>query len=497
MNSLAAGNPIFVISAEFLHGTFRGDPTGSANTGRLEKGEWPPSPARLFAALVAADGTGNRCRATQRTGQSELKWLEEQPPPIIYADAPTMCRHQQLNPRYVVLATKSCSSNTHQEFVGRKGSLVRPGVRVAPRHPHAAYLWESSPPSDLFDALRLRCARVGYLGTSDSPVRLRAGSKRPDHVTEDSYKPARDGTIAIGVPAPGQLAVLDRMYDEWSKLGPSISRSQYPALNHSVWYREPVGLQQFSPGEVVAWLRISRKRLGGATKSGVVSGRRVSIVTDLFKKSLLSKYDDLFGDPPPILHGHGFSGNGYELARYLALPDVGFKWSRGCIHGLALWLPSAADGRLRKRARDAALAIRRISGNGIDVLVARTDVRDKKDRPLAANPWRWEKESIRWATAFPAVHERRCRLNLDEVSKWCIHAGLPKPVAFRSTRSPLVHGALDLAPVEVNRPGRIGMPYSHVELVFSEPVKGPIVIGSGRQRGLGLCVPVREKQSNA
>ena len=27
-------------------------------------------------------------------------------------------------------------------------------------------------------------------------------------------------------------------------------------------------------------------------------------------------------------------------------------------------------------------------------------------------------------------------------------------------------------------------------LWFEEPVAGPVVIGAGRQRGLGLCVPV-------
>ena len=47
---------MLAIAVEFLHGTFRGDPDGTANTGRLQRGEWPPSPARLLAALVAADG---------------------------------------------------------------------------------------------------------------------------------------------------------------------------------------------------------------------------------------------------------------------------------------------------------------------------------------------------------------------------------------------------------------------------------------------------------
>ena len=62
---------MLAISVELLHGTFRGDPDGTASTGRQTRGEWPPSPARVFAALVAADGTRQECRATDGT---ELTW---------------------------------------------------------------------------------------------------------------------------------------------------------------------------------------------------------------------------------------------------------------------------------------------------------------------------------------------------------------------------------------------------------------------------------------
>ena len=46
----------------------------------------------------------------------------------------------------------------------------------------------------------------------------------------------------------------------------------------------------------------------------------------------------IHGEPPAVLHGHGFSTSGYELAHFLALPDVGYRRSRGRLHGLALWL---------------------------------------------------------------------------------------------------------------------------------------------------------------
>ena len=464
---------MLAISVELLHGTFRGDPNGTANTGRLTRGEWPPSPARLFAALVAADGTRQKCRVTDG---AELAWFERLPAPGIHAHARPW--HQLLQPRYVVRHESSPSKSTHQEYVGRSGALNRSGVRVSPRHPDVVYSWNvGSPPEPIIDALRRRAARVGYLGASDSPVRVRVTTRMPA-TRNDAFIPDRQqGDEVIDVTELGDIQALDRMYDEWCARGASVTRLQFPALRHGMRYRSPRSANPVDRGEVVAWLR-----LGAA-----VTGRRISAVTALFKEAVLSQHQRIHCEPPAVLHGHGFGENGYEIARYLALPDVGYRWSRGRIHGLALWLPPGCDFTARRMAFDAAVAIRRLTGRGVDVSVA---LREEEARPHAAHPNRWLRWSRGWATAFPAIHERRRALDLPEVARWCRHAGLPEPVAFRSARTPLVTGAVDLAPVEVNRPGRPALPYSHVELRFARPVPGPVVIGSGRQRGFGLCIPV-------
>ncbi len=464
---------MLAISVELLHGTFRGDPDGTANTGHLTRGEWPPSPARLFAALVAADGTRDRCRVTDG---AELAWFERLPPPVIHADA-RPC-HQPLAPRYVVRHKGSADKGSHQEYVGRTGVLSRAGARVAPRDPRVVYAWNvESPTQATLDALRRRAARVGYLGASDSPVRVRVVTRMPPAGTSsDTFTPDRRGDLLIDAPATGRLQVLDRMYDEWCARGAAVSRLQFPALQQGQPYRSP-GPEPVDRGEVVAWLRL------GAW----VSGRRVSVVTALFKEAVLSQHQSIHGEPPALLHGHGLSGSGYEIARYLALPDVGYRWSRGRIHGLALWMPPGCGLAVRQRARDAAFAIRRLTGRGVDVSVA---PREDEARPLATRPDRWLRRSRGWVTAFPAIHERRGTLDLAEVARWCRHAGVSEPLAFRSARTPLVAGAVDLAPTEVNRPGRPARPYSHVELRFAQAVPGPVVIGSGRQRGFGLCIPV-------
>ena len=466
---------MLAISVEFLHGTFRGDPDGTAVTGKLTRGEWPPSPARLFAALVAADGTRQASRVTDG---HELIWLEGLPAPAIHAESGPC--HQQLQPRFVVkhVAHGALAKKTHHEYVAREGALHRPGVRVAARNPLVVYRWNVEPPDEeTLDSLGRRAARVGYLGASDSPVRIRVSTRMPCAAVGEVFVPDPNGEVHIRVPRPGDVDMLDRLYDAWQERGASVTRSQFPALLHWAKYRSPGGHDIPDRGKVVAWLRLRP----------TVSGRRISTVTALFKDAVLSRHQCMHGEPPTVLHGHGFTRSGYDLARYLALPDTGYPRSRGRIHGLALWLPPGSDDVQRQRAREAAVAIDALVGRGVETSV---ELRGDEERPWAANPRRWRGPSRNWITAFPVVHERRGVPGLSDAARWCRHAGLPDPIAFRSLRTPLLPGAVDLAPVEVNRPGRPALPYSHAEFHFAEAIAGPVVIGAGRQRSLGLCVPV-------
>ena len=464
---------MLAISVEFLHATFRGDPDGTAVTGGLVRGEWPPSPARLFAALVAADGTR---QATRVTDGHELIWLEELPAPVIHAQAEPC--HQRLQPRFVVAQRSRPAKSTHQEYPAREAALQRPGVRVALRNPLVVYRWNVEPPGEsTYKSLIRRAARVGYLGASDSPVRVRVVTEMPGDTASELFVPDSEGDMRIRVPRPGDVAVLDRMFDVWQERGASVTRSQFPQLLHWESYRSPGSCDATDNGDVVAWMHLSP----------VVSGRRISTLTALFKAALLDRHQRMYGDPPAFLHGHGFEKKGYDLARYLALPDTGYPRSRGRIHGLALWLPPGFDRKQQRKARDAAFSIDTLVGQGIEASV---EPRGDEERPWAVNPRRWRGPSSIWMTAIPVIHERRGVPGLAEAARWCRHAGLPDPVAFHSSRAPLLPGAIDLAPSEVNRPERPVLPYSHAEFRFADPVTGPVVVGAGRQRGFGLCVPV-------
>ena len=370
------------------------------------------------------------------------------------------------------------------EYIGRKGAKIRPGVRVTPRDPRITYRWDAESPPEVAEALRRRAARIGYLGAADSPVRVRVSTSMPNLPggAEAEFVPDPAGDMAVGVPEEGDLQLLDRMYKAWVEHGADITRAQFPALRHQVGYRSPSSAPVEDRGSVVAWLRLGK----------AVSGRRVSALSSLFKDAVLSRHQEIHGEPSPILHGHGFKHKGFDLARYLALPDVGHPRSRGRIHGLALWLPPGVESAVRAHASEAARSIRQLTGRGLHVGVRPWM---SEARPLAATPRRWTRTARGWVTVFPAVHERRVSLDLAEVARWCEHAGLPEPIAFRSARCPLVPGGVDLAPAEVNRPGRPRLPYSHLRVWFGVPVTGPVVLGSARQRGLGLCVEISGRSS--
>ena len=54
--------------------------------GRYHGHEWPPSPARLFQALLAGVMTG-RYRERWEEASPILEWLERQPAPVIVSGA--------------------------------------------------------------------------------------------------------------------------------------------------------------------------------------------------------------------------------------------------------------------------------------------------------------------------------------------------------------------------------------------------------------------------
>lgn len=475
---------MLVIDVELLHGTIRaGSPDDLALTGHDDPGEWPPSPARLFAALVAA-GTRDRWRFGDG---SELAVLEGAGRPAIHCDGSRDVLDSTIRSRYVV--RNHPEKSTAQEYAGRTSDPARPGTRKCPKHPRATYVWPGlDVDGEALLALRHRAARIGYLGCADSPVRVKVGDTLPAHVVETVWTPAEDGHAAVPVPFTGLTQVLDTAFDDFRSRGErppaGVRRSAY--RSERAWYRDPSVTPPVVEADepIVLWLRFDRP----------IAGRRVLSVTATLRDAVLDLYPAPPEGVPAVLHGHLDSPgpDGHQQARFLALPRVGDPHADGRIHGGAVWLPAATGALVVEGVRSALLALSRNGLTRPGVFATGVTLYDGKPRPLTANPDRWTRPSRHWSSVFPVVHERWTRRGptLADAAEWCRHAGLPAPVAMRSRRAPYLAGAVDLHPSEAHRPGRDRRPYSHVELRFADLVAGPVVVGRSRSFGLGLMAPV-------
>ncbi|HVA21777.1 MAG TPA: type I-U CRISPR-associated protein Csb2 [Candidatus Micrarchaeia archaeon] len=474
---------MLVISVELLHGTIRA--TGAADTsitGQEGAGEWPPSPARLFSALVAADGTGDRQQVTDGT---ELRLLERSRPPRIIADGLERVVTSNTHDRFVVRDAIHIDNSTREtsavhEYPGRGNEAVRGGLRLAPASPSIVYIWDDLE-VDLrsLRALALRASRVGYLGCSDSPARVTVSREVTD--ARDAWTPDNAGPVTLPVPYEGFLNALDEAFGRFQQ-GEAVRRAWIP--NHYMCYRPPGRRVVTAPQPTVTWLRFDAP----------VSGRHLLAVTETLRAALLERYTlEVGGDSglvPNIVSGHGFQGDGYHHAYCLALPEVGHARARGRLHGAAIVLPPGTDGEVVETVRAALWRITTLARPRVFETTMRLYGGER--RPVAATPERWQGPARRWVSATPILHERFQRVGpgLDEVGRWCAHAGVqPRPVWYRTSRVPLVEGALCLAPTEVYRAGRERRPYGHLAIVFDAPVRGPLVLGGARQFGFGLMLP--------
>lgn len=458
---------MIVFDVELLHGTYRADPDGSAATGQHTRGEWPPAPSRLLAALISAGDPD----VAESAGGVELETLASAAPPIICADSGAAVHHQRLLERAV--AGQQRKNNQHQEYPARVGVIVRPGTRVAPRSPRVWFCYDLDVADDMLDRLRWRAARVGYLGCADSPVKLTV-ARRDMPPGSAMWVPDPDGSQVVNTHQAGDPQRWRAAFDAWRDHG--ITRRQMIRHQHKTLYRPPhEPLPEMGTGRVLAMVRFAVPP----------AGRRAVLVAHSLKQATISNLDAMGFAVPEWVHGHVGGSDDYQLARFLSLPFAGHPRGNGRISAAAVWAPADApadEARMLAQAVHAISLLRLADGTVLRV--------DRAGRSWTASARRWLGPARRWTTVLPAVSDRHPRIDSTAVARWCEQAGLPRPEDSVVSRTPLLPGAVDLHPFETRRPGHTqNRPHAHVSVLFAEAVQGPVVIGAARSYGLGLCAP--------
>lgn len=528
----------------------------ATDTGNRERPEWPPHPARVFMALVAAHYEGQQEHTDNRSVESEraaLKYLEALPPPALKvssADNRTTVTH------YVPVNDKLYPPNNPTR-------QPRTFPKTRPHDPYVFLLWPDAIAEDeQRKTLDRLCAKVTRIGHSSSFVHMwvvEAGSEpEPDlfpvgvQSRRHSMNPRRKPRVFhLRIASPGTLNYLDEQFNHdaielffdfktkiagtkgklkkelqtrfHEHFGMQFSNALLPP--HRAWptlaVTEPysrenpskttasstaVALSPFDPNLIIL------SKLDGPTL-GLESTAQLTLAL----RGTILKRCAADGNAPEWLCGH--SADGASATRpHLALFPLAFAGSKhadGHVLGLALAIPREVAAHERAHILRPLLFALNEDGTPrlatIPLTLGRLGVwtlslEERTQPSFALHPETWCHPSTTWATVTPVVLDRhpkgktpdeRYNEALQFISESCERAGLPRAVEIDVAKTSWHTGAPQSAPREGGFP--LLFPHRqqfHVWLRFPVPIQGPVLIGAGRYRGYGLFKPYKSNQDN-
>lgn len=476
-------------------------------------GEWPPSPLRLFQALVAAAAHGSELAAAERTA---LDALERAPAPIV---AVPKSRPGQAVRLYV--------PNNDLDTVGgdpAKVGGIRTPKRVQPVLFEAPGVFLYAWPADCFAdadiaALGQIATRLYQFGRGVDMACARAEVVTAEVLDERLVRHAgpvhrpsagRDGG-ALRCPASGSLAsLIVRHHGLGVRLkSPGELRQAAPARFRMVAYGCPPARFLF---ELAAPPESGRPfRPWPLERCAELAAR----IRDLAAARLRRALPDRAAEIKRLLVGRG-AGEGDKALRprIVPLPSIGASHTDPSIRRVLLEVPPDCP----IPADDLAWAF---SGLDLGTDPETGEIDDERAATLVrsddlgmlrhyglAEDRRNDVDVTAWRTVTPAVlpvgraggravgSARREREQTAEqaVHDALRHAGLRRASVVGLQREPFTaRGARADAFSNNTRfdPARLW----HLEITLAEPVRAPLVIGDGRFVGLGLMAPAPRRSA--
>lgn len=499
------------------------------------RAEWPPHPARVFSALVAAYYEAGKPEG----GEAALRWLERLPPPQlsfspasrrdlkvhyvpvndkaisdasqvnnawaqVFAAGDDKQRNKaeaRLAKAYAKVATpdKKLSKNAPEQ-----GAHLLPSSRtrqprtfptVIPEDPIIHFAWEETPTAEIragLDALAAALVRVGH---SSSLVAARWTDEAP----EPKWVPSAAGNEVLRWVSAGQLDALDALHD-------GAPYSEQRVMPYSVArYREARPIVTVDSSCFAANFIVLRR----------VEGPRLPIlateaIADAVRRALMSHA----GNPSPaLISGHGPDGGPLEQDHLAIVP---LSWveaghASGDVLGVAL-VPPAALSHDELQPLYAAIARWEAAAGGDEpraILTLGSLGRWVLERNLDIAPLHnlrestWTRASKSWASVTPVVLDRHpgsfrrereqavARMNAS-IAAACRRIGLPTPVEIELSGAPFFRGSQKATRFRRRDGNTDPRPMIHARLRFENEVVGPVLLGAGRYRGLGLFRPWRD-----
>ncbi len=440
--------------------------------------EWPPSPDRLFSALV--DSMSSMDDGPAKAGA--LRWLESLEPPEV------MCPpHGARDVHAFWVPVQDRKGGDGRHYDGRGPGL--PPVARKPRWFPAVALpddertvtmaWNADPPAEVIDGLKYLAAGVSRLGHSSSLVRVevKTGAEARGRIR---YVPGRGGGMPIKCPFPGRLDDLLEGYREAKETGavwhPSLSVScpRYSILDDSA-------AAQVSPiwGE---WTVLGIRGTVPTPESfpAVAKAIHSAIVSEL-GRAVPEALSGLAPDESPSRRPH---------MAIVPMLNVGWPHSSGGLLGVSLVMPVGTNGGSHEMtALGTAVGALTSPDNQIVLPGGAAVSFGPADGRTSLQTDRYTRASRVWTTVTPIAVDRHCHPGKDPgpgIADSVERMGLPRPAQVEVSRGGMAYGASH-AGRWVRHAGRGGLWHARIE--FSEAVPGPVMVGAMRYRGLGLCVP--------
>lgn len=274
--------------------------------------------------------------------------------------------------------------------------------------------------------------------------------------------------------------------------------SQRPTVGQWQGYGkpEPAAVTELSPNHFDPNLIVLR-----------LFGKRISLPVTLRLTAALrcALLKHCIQPPPEWLAGHTPDGHPSRKPHLalMPMPFVGSQHADGSIMGVALALPLELDVEEAARCLspffydENSLSIPRRLFDG-EWLECSVEQETRELPPLALQPKRWTDKSRIWASVTPVVLDRhydgegRWQRAAADIKTACERIGLPRPDEAMLHPVSLVEGVSHAREFpRMNRKLNGGArSHSHAVLIFGQPVTGPVIVGAGRFRGYGLCLPI-------
>lgn len=460
--------------------------------------EWPPSPMRLFQALVAGSLCG--CRSTEWSSAKEeaYRWLERRTPPMIIAPPGRRAT------AYTLFVPNNDADKRFERQDRLTSKIVRP-CRLISKETDAGngltmrYLWaiqedewaESRPHTEVLCREARHLIALGWgIDHAVAEGRVLADDTAAALVGRRwrAWRIRRSGQKQSRIPIDGSLQDLVMVHTSF------VNRI------NGKRFAPPQKLRRF---DAVAYLPVStfppRPHVAFELPKGMAFRQEKAVVVAAMLRSLACRCakDDshLFpGGSETYVAGHGPRTEDGRLAdqrwprfSYLPLPSIGHEHADGMIRRLLVAEPFGGDGDhawwAQQRLRNEVLQDKQGDARGVLL-----DLWRPSSSRLVG---RYVRGSQEWFSVTPVVlpglddgkQPKAERLFLKAAAQSQIPIGAIEEVILR--KAPFWPGAAHPRHYFVPEYLR-GFARWHAMVRFREPVPGPLAIGAGRHVGMGL-----------